>query len=111
MARFDSTPALRLDAGVRFDETPAPASVHLGRWKMTVILLALARKTVAQLLALGANLITNLTGNTNFTDATITAKMAELTAKATTLNTQQGELEALRTDLDAKEMQVHDTAA
>jgi hypothetical protein len=78
---------------------------------ITVIVLALARKSVAQLLALGALLKLKLVGNVEFSDADISLKLAELEGKGTALEAQQGELDALRSGVTVKEIEVHTTAA
>jgi hypothetical protein len=101
-----------MDAGVKFDETGAgPATQRRKVTMLSVIIMALARKTVAQLLELGGNLITNLTGNADFNDAAITAKLTEITNRGAALSAAQAELVQLQSDVAAKELDVQNLAA
>ena len=62
--RFDSSPTLRMDEGLRFDSEPVtPLQPKPRNRTMTKFKLELKKKTVPEKVALGINHITAMTGN------------------------------------------------
>jgi hypothetical protein len=68
--RYDSSPPLRMDQGLRFDSGPTPSPYQPRKRNMTKFKLELDRKKPNDKLVLGATHIAAMTGNTNYPAAT-----------------------------------------
>lgn len=86
--RYDSSPALRMDQGLRFDSEPVPFLANPTRNRnMNKFKLELKKRTVPQKITLGANHISVMTGNASYpvasrvpTDAQVQAVQDALVA-------------------------------
>lgn len=110
--RFDSSPPLRMDQGLRFDSGPVtpPIQPKLRNRTMTKFKLELKQKTVAEKIALGINHITAMTGNASYpsgtrvpTDAQVQTAQDELAAADAAVDAAKTVWENKIASRDAKE--------
>lgn len=94
--RYDSTPRLRMDQGLRYDSEPGPSlnQPKLRSKYMTKFKLELFKKKPVDKLALGVTHITAMTGNTNYPVATRVPTDAQMQAAQDDLAAAQAEVDA-----------------
>jgi hypothetical protein len=98
--RYDSSPPLRMDQGLRFDSAgpvPSPYQPLRRNKTMTKFKLELFKKKTADKLTLGAAHIAAMTGNANYPQATRVPTDAQV-------QTAQDDLAAAQADVDAAEI-------
>ena len=92
--RYDSSPPLRMDQGLRFDSGPAPSPYQLRKSKMTKFKLELDRRKPTDKLALGTTHITAMTGNAFYPVATRVPTDAQVQTAQDDLATAESEVDA-----------------
>lgn len=99
--RYDSSPPLRMDQGLKFDSGPVPApyptTTHRRNRTMTRFKLELSRKKTTDKLALGGIHIAAMTGNTNYPQPTRVPTDAQV-------QTAQDDLDAAEAEVSAAEI-------
>ena len=96
--RYDASPALRMDQGLRFDSEPVPfITIKRRNRNMNQFKLELKKRTVSQKLTLGTNHITAMTGNAFYPVATRVPSDAQV-------QTAQDDLAAAESAVDATEI-------